>query len=341
MLKLSEINEEEKTLLHDHRKKSQTGLIRERAHAILLISDGRTVIDVASILYVDRDTIREWVHGFERERISSIFPGYGGNKNASQLTEAQQKEIAETLSKPPSEKGIPGTFWSVAALKSYLSASYGVVYKSDRSYHHIFEISNFSYKLPETFDKRRNDALVSQRITEIRQELKGYSDPEWVCFAADECSIVWETEIRKAWIKKGEKTILKADRTKQRQNYFGALNLKTGHHTLVPLVWQNTSTIIEALRALTKEYPEKKLCMIWDNARWHRSNELRSLLGEGKEFAHIHFIWLPPYAPDHNPQEHVWKFGKEAISNQVYPSFQDLRHTFENAISRKLFDYKF
>ena len=81
--------------------------------------------------------------------------------------------------------------------------------------------------------------LVSQRISEIRQELKNYSDPEWVCFAADECSIVWETEIRKAWIKKGEKTILKADRTKQRQNYFGALNLKTGHHTLVPLVWQN------------------------------------------------------------------------------------------------------
>ncbi len=72
--------------------------------------------------------------------------------------------------------------------------------------------------MPESFDKRRNDILVETRMVEIQKELKLYQDQGWDCFAADESSIVWETICRKAWLKKGEKTIIKADRIKQRQN---------------------------------------------------------------------------------------------------------------------------
>ena len=183
-------------------------------------------------------------------------------------------------------------------------------------------------------------SLVEERMKEIHVELTQYTGNDWVSFAADESSIVWETELRRAWLTKGEKTIIKADRVKQRQNYFGALNLLTGEHTLVPLVWQNTTTMIEALRVLTEAYPNKNLCIIWDNARWHRSKELRALLGEGNEFSHIHFIWLPPYAPDHNHQEHVWKVGKDAIANRSYSSFEELVTTFEKALRGRLFHYK-
>jgi len=52
--------------------------------------------------------------------------------------------------------------------------------------------------------------------------------------------------------------------------------------------------------------------------RHHRSKELRTLLGSGKEFEHIHFIWLPPYAPDYNPQEHVWKVAKLATKKHSH-----------------------
>lgn len=340
MIRIKGCTGEEIEILEEHYRKSETSLIRERSHAVLLSTDGESVPRIGKILRRPENTVRSWLQGFERERISSLFPRYEGNTNAGKLTKEQKEEIAETLSKPPSKKGIPASFWSVKALKTYLKASYGVEYESDRSYHHIFEIAKFTYKLPETLDKRRNDALVEIRMVEIRKELEAHSGAEWVCFAADESSIVWETEIRRAWLKKGEKTILKADRTKQRQNYFGALNLKTGQHTLIPLSWQNTETMIEALRVLTKAYPNKKLCLVWDNAKWHRSNELKALLGKGKEFSHIHLIWLPPYAPDHNPQEHVWKVGKEAISNAVYATFKELSDTFEKSLAGKLFNYK-
>ena len=62
-------------------------------------------------------------------------------------------------------------------------------------------------------------------MAEIQKEMEHYQSPDWECFAADESSIVWETELKRAWLKKNQNTVIKADRIKQRQNYFGALNL--------------------------------------------------------------------------------------------------------------------
>lgn len=340
MLSLSiPVTKKEVAILTGHYQKSYTALIRQRAHAMILLAQGRSVPDIASVLLMKEDTVRSWLHAFEHERITSIFPAYSGNTNASKLTPEQREEIKKTLAKPPSKQGLPGTFWSVQKLKSYLKAAYGVVYESERSYHHLFALERYSYKLPDALDKRRDDALVTRRMQEIRREIARLHDHE--IFAADESSIVWETELRRAWLKKGEKTILKVNRTKQRQNYFGALNIRSHRHHLIPLVWQNTETMIGALRALTKKYPGKKLAIVWDNAGWHRSKGLRALLGKGKEFSHIRFIWMPPYAPDENPEEHVWKYGKDEIANDVYATFEDLRKKFEFAVSGKVFHYTF
>ena len=330
----------EVAILKQHRKKSHTLLVQDRAHTVLLLDQGYEASEISRILDRDRTTIERWIHSWEETRIASIFPAYTGNTNASKLTDEQLIEIQETLGKPPSETEgcLPKAFWDVSQLKEYLSASYGIVYESERSYHHILAISNLSFKLPEGFDQRRNDKLVCSRMLEIQREIKRIKYTHTI-FAADECSLSWETEYRKAWLPKGQKTILKVNREKIRQNYFGALNLQTKKEELIRLSWQNTETMIEALRELTKRYTGQKLAIIWDNARWHRSKELRSFLGRGKEFSHIKFIWLPPYAPDHNPQEHVWKIAKTATANMTTETFEELQKIFENAIAEKKFDY--
>jgi len=303
---------------------------------------GRSVPDIAEILQRNEETIRKWLQSFEKTRVSSVFSAYTGNTNASKLTEEQRKEIKETLGKPPSDKkgSLPERFWDIKKLKEYLSAEYGVVYESDRSYHHIFALSDFSFKLPEGFDIRRNDALVENRMLEIQSEIKAKQKQGYSVFFADECSLCFETEYRRAWLPKGEKTILKVNREKIRQNYFGAFNMKSKKEELVPLSWQNTETIIGALRELTKRYQGQRLCIVWDNAKWHRSKELRVLLGKEKEFSHIRFIWLPPYAPDKNPQEHIWKVGKDSVKNAVTETFDELKRMFEKSIRGKRFDYK-
>jgi transposase len=334
------VTKKEEQLLESHYKKCQTALIRTRAHALLLHHDGYGIPEIAKILRSEEKTVRSWIHTFETTRISGIFPRYEGNTNASKLTKKQKEEIQKTLESPPRSDGLSSAFWSVSSLKEYITAHYGVVYESDRSYHHLFAIMEYSFKLPEGKNYRRDEKLIRQRMLEIQGEMKEKRKEGYVMFAADECSLCWETIYRRAWIKKGEKTIIKAQSDKKRQHYFGALNLNTQQHELVRLDWQDTQNIIEALRELTRRYPNQKICIIWDNAKWHRSKALRVYLGKGKEFEHIHFLWLPPYAPDENPQEHVWRIGKDAVANREKNTFDELKSLFENAISNKHFNYQ-
>ena len=345
MIKIQKIDKEYR-LLVEHYKNAQNQLIRDRAHCIILSMQGRSTPDIAVILIRREETVRDWVKNYTSNRLTSIFPKYSGNTNASKITPQQLEEIVRAIQSPPdTEGGLPAQFWSVGRLKSYLQAEYGIIYESERSYHHLFAISHYSFKLPEGFDRRRNDELVKARMPEVYKEMRYCISEGYEVFVADECNLSWETEYRRVWLPKGEKTILRVNRQKIKQHYFGALNVSSKKEELVRLDWQNTKNIIQALREMTKRYPGQKLCFIWDNATWHRSNELRVLLGQSEEghdneFAHIRFIWLPPYSPDYNPQEHVWKVAKQAVKNNIIATFNELKNIFENAISDKTFDYQ-
>ena len=270
-------------------------------------------------------------------RLSSIFPHYAANQNAAKLTRAQKEEIARTLHTPDS---LPAEWWTLPRLTEYIRAEFGVVYESDRSYHYLLKHLGFSFKLPTPVDVRRDDQAVEHTRAAIRERIKPFmASDTWAVLCADETQVRYEEEITRAWLPKGSKTILKLSRQQEGQHYFGALNLQTGHPHLIPLAWQDTDHIGQALTRIKKKYPNKKICILWDNATWHQSQALREQLGPGKPLEGIHLISLPPYARDKNPQEKVWRYAKEKIRNQHFSSGQQLQKAFRRQLQRT-FHYK-
>jgi len=273
--------------------------------------------------------------------LSTIFHKYEGNTNASKFTKQQRKEIADTLKKPPSDKGLPKHFWDVPTIKEYINSEFGIVYESDRSYHYLLKFNGLSFKLPTPFDIKRDKEQINLKLKEIHKELPKYmNDNDWEVLTADETRITWEAEIRRAWLKQNEKTVVKVHRSNEYQNYFGALSLKSHKAHTIQLDWQDTDEIIKALEKLSKNYLNKKICILWDNAGWHKSKKLREQLKKGNSLEHIHLINFPPYAPDVNPEEHVWKFAKDILANHALHSFIDAKSLFEKSIQGRNFNYK-
>lgn len=341
MISVDTYTKKEEKLLTNHYKKAGSRLIRERAHAMMLSNKGYAVYQIAEILFRDEDTVRNWKNNWNNKRMSSIFTAYTGNTNASKFTKEQKEEIRKTINKPPHKQGLPGTFWLLPQIKQYLKAEFGVVYESDRSYHYLLKYSGYSWKLPSPFDIKRDETQIKKRMKEIREEIKPYmEDDNWVVLTADETRINWEEEVRRAWLKRNKKTVIKLSRNKTGQSYFGALNIKTGKESIYPLDWQNTENIIKVVLWLIKKHENKKLCIIWDNASWHKSKELRNELMAGGKLESVHLINFPPYAPDMNPEEHVWKYGKENIANTNFNTFEAMKESFTKLLNNKMFDYK-
>lgn len=338
MIFVDDITKKEEEILKGYYKHGPNSLIRARAQALLMSYKRADVRTIAEYVDYTTKTVRLWVHAWNERRMGSIFPAYKNNENAAKLTKEQKAEIEKTAT---DLKGVPDTFWDLPRFKNHISTTFGVVYESDRSYHYLLRHIGLSWKLPTPFDVRRDEKEIAKRMVEIKDEIEPYiADDAWEVFVSDETRIDWEEEIRRAWLPKGEKTIVRLERKKTGQSYFGALSLKTKKHHLIPLDWQDTDNTISALLKLQKKYPDKRICIIWDNARWHKSKLLREKLSTGESLERYHLINFPPYAPDHNPEEHVWKYGKEKIANTHFASFDDLKIQFTALLNNKTFDYK-
>lgn len=340
-MKTIDISEDEKGFLREYLKTSPLVLIRFKCQAILMRTKGMKLADIADIVSRDEETIGRWLKDWNNRRMASIFSGHAGNENAARLTKEQKKEIRETLQKPPSAYDIPKTFWGVPALKEYVKAEFGVVYESPRSYHFLLQFSNLSFKYPDTFDCRKDEEAIEKRMKEIRDEIKPFlQDNKWEVFASDEVRVQFEALIRKAWLKRGKRTVVRVNRKREAQNYLGLLNQKSYVCHLYELDWQNQKEVVKALEPFVKRYPRKKICIVWDNAKFHKGALIRQALRKGGILERVHLVNFPPYAPDENPIEHVWNTAKEVIANVQRDVFSETKEAFKGFIAGRKFQYQ-
>jgi transposase len=340
-MKLINLSEEEKKLLKDYFKTSKIPLIRHKAQAIIMNSEGLTLLQISALLFKNNRTISRWIKSFNAIRMASVFSGHVNNENANKLTRGQKKEIKEVLKSTPNELGLSKDFWNIPNLKSYVEARFGVIYESDQSYHFLLRFSNLSFKYPDTFSIRRDEAAIEKRMVEIRQEISPYlTDPDWEVFAADETRIVLEALTRRAWLQKGKRTVIKVKQSNEYQSYFGALSQKDFKCYIYKLDWQNQEAILLALKELVAQFPHKKICIVWDNAGFHKGKLIREALAHGQLLEKVHLVNLPPYAPDYNPIEHVWNTAKSRLSNKQFDSFDITKALFEKEVHAKKFLYK-
>ncbi len=125
-----------------------------------------------------------------------------------------------------------------------------------------------------------------------------------------------ETKTKNVWYFKGREPIIEAKRKGESQNFYGALNMKTGKCSAMTVNRQNSETTIKFLKKVIRIHKNKKIFLIWDGASWHKSKEIRTFLSkinQGK--VKLELFLFPPYSPEFNPQEHVWKKLRQNITH--------------------------
>ncbi|WP_034493915.1 transposase [Actinomyces gerencseriae] len=84
-----------------------------------------------------------------------------------------------------------------------------------------------------------------------------------------------------------------------------------------------------------------KIAVVLDNASFHHAKAVTGLYEHGQALERIRPIYLFPYAPDHNPIEHVWNTAKENISNIQRDTLEEAYCAFTIYITNRAFDYDF
>lgn len=319
--------------------KSPNSTIRDRAQTILArFEQGFTDEQIALFLRKQPSTVRRYLADFRRYRLASICSLHFCNQNAAKLTREEKQSLESVLTEPPSVYGLPGEFWEVPSVQKYTGAHLGMTYESSESCRALLKFCGFSFHRPAKLDVKRNETAIKSRMTAIRAEVQPYlSDPDCLVFASDEVRLQEGCITREAWLKRGQKTVIKEHRSHTAQNYIGFLNVQSHTVNLKELAWQNNETITQALISIAKEYPGKQLVVIWDGAPSHRGPLLREALQKGRELQNLHLVSLPAYAPDHNPIEKVWGQAKANLKNTVFDTFGSMKAAFAAFITSRTF----
>jgi transposase len=337
------VDPDERKVLLNWKKRSDTMiLIRLKAEAVLYASMGVSVEIISSSVDRSQRTVSEWLRNWNSHRLQSVVTEHAENQNAAKLTREQKADLKKVLESPPSEAGISADFWDVPALEDVVKAKFEVEYESDSSYQLLMRFLGMSFKKSDPFDKRRDEAKIASRMEEIKEQVRGLLAEGYEVYTVDEVRVEHEAETRRMWLPRGKRTKLKVDRKKSAHSFFGALSLTEKKMKIYPITGQqNAEQSILMLSRLQRETPGKKIAAVLDNASFHHAKELTKLFYPGEVLERITPIFLPPYAPDHNPTEHVWNAAKGHISNLQRDTPEETFSAFMACITSREFDYDF
>jgi transposase len=157
--------------------------------------------------------------------------------------------------------------------------------------------------------------------------------------AGDEASLYLQATLQVVWHQRGRTPIIKRHPGRENTHFYGGLNLHTGHEVAMRSEIMNAETSALFLQKILQTYPTVPLILLWDRAPWHYGPQIKAVLEANPR---LEIIYLPTAAPDLNPQEHVWKATRKAVShNHSCKKLKQLADDFETHLTSSSFSCSF
>lgn len=152
----------------------------------------------------------------------------------------------------------------------------------------------------------------------------------------DEVHFTIETTITRQWFPKGSCPKVRSYPGRKSVAYSGFIAPDTGELFMTKPDWFNYETTIKSIREFIASFcleTDKRVYLVMDNAPWHK--KAKRLIENEEEYTDIRnaltILSLPPYSPDLNPIEQVWRMTRrEKTHNRYWPNLETLIDVLDN-----------
>jgi len=301
-----------------------------RALAVKLTVLGWAYRAIASLLNVSISFVSKWKNLFEQGGVEALKLGYQGSK--SYLSDEQKQQTLQWLNEQE--------YWSVSELECYLSEKFGVEFKSLTSYYEILKEADISWQKAQVKNPRQDPKKIQQRNQEIskilERELPAIKSGTLVVYAIDEVHLEEGDLVSHLWGKTQDRVNLQLENPKNRQTYYGALNLVTQDLVLEKYEAGNAESTVDFLRKLLEMHPNQKILIFWDGSKYHTGEVMKSFLEEingnldPRQWRLVCNLFAP-YYPKGNPIESIWLSLKSLLRtcHRFCKNFKIMKSIFE------------
>lgn len=291
----------------DGRSHSHEFLEGCRIRAIVLHQKGEKINDIAYFLGFHRGVVSKWLSLFNKNGKKSLR-----SKKAQgpeyKLSSKEIKEVLAMLNDDATIYGFETPLWTCKRVQQI------ILKRTKKKIHttnvmRLFKKINLSPQKPERLATQRDRVAIRKWKREEWPKIEEHRR-KWqaMLYFQDESGVSLTPVLGRTWAKKGKtpKVMVTGNR--------GGLCVTSAISPVGKLIFRiekgkvNAEKHIEFLKQIMKQHPYRKIIVVEDRSPVHRAKKVNTFVENNNKKLAIYRI--PSYAPELNPDEHVWEYLK-------------------------------
>ena len=288
---------------------------------------------IAEICGVTYETVRQWVCQFACDGIKSLAIRRPRGRQPK-LSKAQCRRLAEILDRPPHESGLTGGCWTSGAIQTIIHREFKVKY-APKYIPELLKRLGFSFQKAKFesahIDPKKRLKWLQDTWPDILAQAKRNQAH---IFFEDEASFSLWGSLFYTWARRGKQPVVKTTGQRKSLKVFGVIEIHSGK-----LIYQavegklNADSYKTFLTEVLKK-TRKQVIIVHDGASYHTAKATTEFVASKSRLS---MYRLPPYSPDYNPIEGLWKKVKKTATHLMYfPEFKDLVAAVKKCLNRFL-----
>lgn len=315
---IRKLTSQEKEDLISRHKKAKEKAISDRVNCVLKYDKGYTFEEISRFLLISRETVRGYVLDYhDKNKLKNEYKG-----GQSKLSTDQEAELIDHLDH--------NSYVCANSVSDYIDQKYGIKYTKQGTINLLHRLG-FVYKKPKVIPAK----IDLDKQEEFRQQynlLKNNLKSDEAIYFMDGVHPQNQTKSDYGWIKKGVLKTIPSFSGWKRKSILGALNLDNLNVISQDYKTINEDSVIDFLSKVSFENKDKsKVYIILDNAGYNKSKKVREFIEE----TNMSLVFLPPYSPNLNAIERLWKFMyKKVVNNRFHKSFKEFSNKIDDFFNK-------
>jgi transposase len=321
--RLKENEIDELIALHKSLKKKNDA---DKIKCLILWGKGWSWLQIKEALLISDHYISNIIKDFKTGKIKKVLKNnYTGNN--SKMTKAQEKELCNYLDN--------NFILNAKVVCKYVKESFGLEY-TQKGMVQTLKRLGFTFKKPKLIPGKCPDKKTQKEFADKLDNTFDNLKENEAGYYVDGSGIVHNMKLNHGWIRKGKNKYIKTNTGRKKMNINGAYNPLTQETICIEQegsVSVNQESNIELVKKIIRLHPELKLIyLIMDNAKTNKGKLFMKYIKDLYELKNIkiEIIYTPPYSPNLNLIERLWKYSKNILLKDYIEKYTDFKEKIIN-----------
>src|SRR5215208_1943922 len=309
------------TIKRDFRTLAPATQAELRRVAVAMVRAGKTRVEAAETVGVNRRFVGQWVKVAAQGGEAVLAGRRRGRRPGEQkaLTIEQEDRLRVLIARGcPDQFGLSFALWTRQAVRALIARETGV-WLTLPVVGRYLRAWGFTAQRPMRRASERQDeavrAWLESTYPAIACKAKG-QEIQW----ADETGLSNQANYGRSFAPKGRTPIIRRPARRVSQSMISSLTNRGKLRFMIYEGALNTAIFLSFLRRLVRE-AACKLFVVIDNLPVHRARRVTAWVQNHAD--QIELVYLPPYAPEHNPDEFLNNDLKQAMARRRTPRDKD------------------